>query len=82
MKFNLPLLLDLPDWAYPFIFAAFFGIVVLIIILVKRNVKVLQIKKDEVKEEDYIREELDRILVPVDDDVQRQMDEAAKKNEQ
>ena len=47
---------------------AFFGLVVLIIIIVKRNVKALQIKKDDLTEEEAIEQELDRILVPVEDE--------------
>lgn len=59
-----------------------FGIIVLIVILVKRYVKPLQINKDEVDEEVAVKEELDRVLVPIEDeDIQKQMDEDMKKNE-
>lgn len=71
----------LPEWAWPLIVIGFFAIIVLIVIVVKKFVKPLQIKKPEIKEEDAIKEELDRILVPIEDEeVQKQMDEAAKKD--
>ena len=66
-------------WLIILILLAFFGLIVLAVILVKRKVKPLQIKKDEMTEEEAAREELDRILVPVDDETQKQMEEAAKK---
>lgn len=68
----------LPNWAVILILIGFFGLIVLSVILIKMKVKPLQIKKEEISEEEAIQEELDRILVPVDDEVQKQMDEAAK----
>lgn len=63
------------------ILVAFFGLIVLGVILVKRFVKPLQIDKPDLKEEEVVQEELDRILVPVEDeDIKKQMDEAAKKD--
>ncbi len=46
----------------------FFGTIVGVIIIVKRHVSALQIKKDDLTEEEAIEQELDRILVPVDDE--------------
>ncbi len=46
----------------------FFGVVVIIIILVRRKFSALQIKKEEKNEEELIQEELDRILVPIEDE--------------
>ena len=60
------------------IIVGFFALIVLAVILVKRKVKPLQIKKDEMTEEEAAKAELDRILVPVDEETQKQMDEAAK----
>ncbi|MBR4377501.1 MAG: hypothetical protein IKP50_01235 [Bacilli bacterium] len=72
---------ELPVWSYILIFVAFFGLIVATVIIVKKFVKPLQIKKPETKEEDFIQEELDRILVPVEDEeIKKQMDEAAKKD--
>ena len=77
----MKILSGLPEWAWPIIVIAFFAIIVLTIIIVKKFVKPLQIKKPEIKEEDAIKEELDRILVPIEDEeVQKQMEEAAKKD--
>lgn len=60
----------------------FFGLIVLIIILVKKYVKPLQIKKDDIPEEEAIKQELDRILVPIEDeDTLKEMDKEASKQE-
>ena len=62
-----------------FAFVGFFGLIVLGVILFKKFFKPLQINKPDIKEEDAIKEELDRVLVPVEDeDIKKQMDEAAK----
>ena len=72
---------ELPVWSYILIFVAFFGLIVATVIIVKKFVKPLQIKKPETKEEDFVQEELDRILVPVEDEeIKKQMEEAAKKD--
>ena len=58
----------------------FFGLMVLVIILVKRKFTSLQIKKDDIPEEQAIQEELDRVLVPIEDEeTLRQMNEEASK---
>lgn len=63
------------------ILVAFFGLIVVGVILVKKYVKPLQIKKPEVDEKQALKEELDRVLVPVEDEeIKKQMDEAAKKD--
>lgn len=69
-----------PAWAVILILLAFFGLIVIAVIFIKMKVKPLQIKKDEIDEKDAIKEELDRILVPVDEETQKQMDEAMKKD--
>ncbi len=72
---------EIPTFVYVFIFVGFFGLIVLGVIIVKKFVKPLQIKKPEMKEEDFVQEELDRVLVPVEDEeIKKQMDEAAKKD--
>ena len=72
---------ELPVWSYILIFVAFFGLIVAAVIIVKKFIKPLQIKKPETKEEDFVQEELDRILVPVEDEeIKKQMEEAAKKD--
>ncbi len=72
-------------WTNPFVIIGlvlvFFGLIILIIILVKRHVKPLQIKKDEIDEQEAVRQELDRILVPIDDEkIQKEMEEKADKS--
>ncbi len=70
-----------PSWLIIIILVTFFGLIVATVIIVKKFVKPLQIDKPEMKEEEAIQEELDRILVPVEDeDIKKQMDEAAKKD--
>ena len=70
-----------PSWLIIVILVAFFGLIVATVIIVKRFVKPLQIDKPDIKEEDAIQEELDRLLVPVEDEeIKKQMDEAAKKD--
>ena len=72
---------DFPPFLIIIILVAFFGLIVLGVILIKKYVKPLQINKPEIKEEDAIKEELDRILVPIEDEeVQKQMEEAVKKD--
>ena len=61
---------------------AFFGAMILIIILVKRHFTSLQIKKDDLTEEEVIQQELDRILVPIDDeDIKKQMVDKEKEKQ-
>ena len=72
---------DFPPFLIVIILVAFFGLIVLGVILVKKFVKPLQINKPEIKEEDAIQEELDRVLVPIEDEeIKKQMDEAAEKD--
>ena len=70
------------QWWFIFVFIGVFGLIVLAIIVIKKFVKPLQINKPDIKEEDAIKEELDRILVPIEDEeVQKQMEEEAAKND-
>ena len=70
---------NFPPFLIIIILVAFFGLIVLGVILVKKFVKPLQIDKPEIKEEDAVQEELDRVLVPIEDEeIKKQMDDAAK----
>ena len=61
----------------------FFGLLILVIIFVKRRFTSLQIKKDEIDEEEAVRQELDRYLVPIEDEeIQKAMAEEAKQDEE
>ena len=54
----------------------FFGLMIIVIIIVKRHVTSLQIKKDEIDEAEAVRQELDRYLVPIEDEeIQKAMSE-------
>lgn len=54
----------------------FFGLMIIIIIIVKRHVTSLQIKKDDIDEAEAVRQELDRYLVPIEDEeIQKAMSE-------
>ena len=64
------------------ILLAFFGAIVLAVILVKKYVKPLQINKPDIDEKEAAKEELDRILVPIEDEeIQKEMDKAALNEE-
>jgi hypothetical protein len=72
---------EFPPFLIVVILVAFFGLIVGGVILVKKFVKPLQIDKPEMTEEEQVKEELDRVLVPVEDEeTKKQMDEAAKKD--
>ena len=59
----------------------FFGLLILVIIFVKRRFTSLQIKKDEIDEQEAVRQELDRYLVPIEDEeIQKAMAEDELKN--
>jgi len=59
----------------------FFGLLILVIIFVKRRFTSLQIKKDEIDEQEAIRQELDRYLVPIEDEeIQKAMAEDEANN--
>lgn len=54
---------------------AFFGLIVIIVIILKRKVSFLQIKKEDIDEETAIKQELDRVLVPIEDEnIQKEME--------
>lgn len=60
----------------------FFGIIVLGVMIAKNKINFLKIKKPEIDEKQAAKEELDRILVPIEDEeIQKQMDEATKHDE-
>jgi hypothetical protein len=57
----------------------FFGVLILVIILIKKHFSGLQIKKDDIDEKTAVQQELDRILVPIDDeDIKKEMENASK----
>lgn len=80
---NAPVLMSagLESLLFIAIIVAIMGIIVLGVILVKKYVKPLSIQKDEISEEQAAKEELDRVLIPIEDEnVQKQMEEDMNKN--
>jgi len=60
----------------------FFGLIVLGVMFARNKINFLKIKKPEIDEKQAAKEELDRILVPIEDEeIQKQMD-AAKNDEE
>ena len=54
----------------------FFGLLIIVIILVKKRFVSLQIKKDDIDEQTAVQQELDRYLVPIEDEeIQKAMAE-------
>ena len=62
----------------------FFGLLILVIIFVKRHFVSLQIKKDDIDEQTAVQQELDRYLVPIEDKeiLDAMAEEASKENEE
>ena len=57
------------------------GIIVVAVIIFKKKFKKFDIEKPSISEEQAVREELDRVLVPVDEDlVEKTKDEPTKKD--
>ena len=57
------------------------GIIVIAVIVFKKKFKKFDIEKPNISEEQAVREELDRVLVPVDEElVEKTKDEPTKKD--
>lgn len=57
------------------------GIIVVAVIIFKKKFKKFDIEKPNISEEQAVQEELDRVLVPVDEDlVEKTKDEPTKKD--
>lgn len=57
------------------------GIIVVAVIIFKKKFKKFDIEKPNISEEQAVREELDRVLVPVDEElVEKTKDEPTKKD--
>lgn len=72
----------LPPWAILLILVGIFGLIVLLVILIKKFVfKKLQIKKEDIDEKEAVQQELDRILVPIDEDELKEQNKNKKEDE-
>lgn len=57
----------------------FFGLLIIVVIFAKRHFTSLQIKKDDIDEQTAVQQELDRYLVPIEDEeIQKAMEEDEK----
>ena len=71
---KLPILADNLGWLTPVIIVAVFGLIVLIVIRVKKHVKTFQSDEKPKSDKEVAAEELDRILEPIEDEkAQQQM---------
>ena len=60
----------------------FFGLLIIVIIFVKRRFTSLQIKKEDIDEQTAVQQELDRYLVPIEDEeIQKAMAEDEQSEE-
>lgn len=59
---------SMPAWVTPVIIVGVFGLIVLIVILVKKHVKTFQNDDKPKSDKEVAAEELDRILQPVEDE--------------
>ncbi|MCF0112808.1 MAG: hypothetical protein HUJ60_02405 [Bacilli bacterium] len=64
---NSPLILDSMAWLTPVIIVAVFGLIVLIVIIVKKKVKFFQSDEKPKSDKEVASEELNRLLQDVDD---------------
>lgn len=48
----------------------FFGLIILLVVLAKKKFTSLQIKKEDFNEEDEVKQELDRVLVYCDEELE------------
>ncbi len=58
----------LPGWAYPIIIFGVFGVIVLIVMLLKKYVKPFQNHDKPKSDKEVAAEELERILQPIEED--------------
>lgn len=55
------------DWWWLFVILGIFGVIVIVIILVKRHVKIFQNQEAPKSDKEIAQEELDRLLEPVEE---------------
>lgn len=73
---------SIASWLIPIILVAFFGVIVLIVILVKRHTKLFSSHDKPKSQQEIANEELDRILQPVEDKkTAEQMEKFANEDE-
>lgn len=66
----------MPGWLIPIIIVGVFGVIVLAVILIKKNVKAFKTEEKPKSDKEIAQEEMNRLLVSVDDpEVEAQMKE-------
>ena len=65
--FKTPILDGFPPVLIPVIFVAFFGVIVLVVILLKKKVKIFRNDEKPKSDKEIAAEELDRLLEPVEE---------------
>ena len=69
-------LAGMPGWLIPIIIVGVFGVIVLVVILIKKNVKAFKTEEKPKSDKEIAQEEMNRLLVSVDDpEVEAQMKE-------
>lgn len=82
MKSSLMTLAGMNPIFIVLILVAFFGVIVLLIILLKRHVPGLKDDSKPKSEKEIAKEELDRVLVPIDEPKQEEKKEEAEAKEE
>lgn len=81
MKTNVILSSSFPAWVVPVLIVGIFGVIVLIVILLKKHVKLFQSHEQPKSDKEVAAEELDRLLEPVEDpEAKKQMADYDKKD--
>lgn len=69
-------LAGMPSWLIPIIIVGVFGVIVLAVILIKKNIKAFKTEEKPKSDKEIAQEEMNRLLVSVDDpEVEAQMKE-------
>lgn len=55
-------------WLWPILILAFFGIIVFVVIMLKRHVKIFKDDDKPKSDKEIAKEELDRLLEPIEDE--------------
>ena len=81
MNFNLPVLDSVAPIIVIVVLVAFFGLVVLLVILLKRHVPGLKNEEKPKSDKEIAKEELDRILEPIETPVEEKKEEGETPSE-
>ncbi|MBQ2069376.1 MAG: hypothetical protein II467_00435 [Bacilli bacterium] len=71
----------MPSWAIVLIIVGIFGVIVLMVILLKKNVKAFKSEEKPKSEKEIAAEELDRVLQPIEEELVEEKGEEAEESE-